>query len=90
MDYEWDEVKREDNIRKHGFDFLDAWMILEEDHTRNRAKPGADGEVRYRATGLVLGMPATVIYTMRGPVVRVISLRRAERHEWQHYQALFR
>lgn len=28
MQFEWDEQKRKTNIRKHGFDFRDAWKVF--------------------------------------------------------------
>ncbi len=28
MRFEWDEQKRKTNIRKHGFDFRDAWKVF--------------------------------------------------------------
>ena len=28
MDFEWDEAKRQANLRKHGFDFVDAPTYL--------------------------------------------------------------
>ncbi|HEB64967.1 MAG TPA: hypothetical protein ENJ02_05445 [Chloroflexi bacterium] len=29
MRFEWDEQKRKANIRKHGFDFRDAWKVFQ-------------------------------------------------------------
>ena len=29
MDYEWDEVNRQSNLRKHGLDFMDADLVFE-------------------------------------------------------------
>jgi hypothetical protein len=29
MNFEWDEQKNRDNIRKHGFSFADAWEVFE-------------------------------------------------------------
>jgi uncharacterized DUF497 family protein len=29
VNFEWDEDKNQENIRKHGFDFADAWEIFE-------------------------------------------------------------
>ena len=29
MNFEWDEDKNQENIRKHGLDFADAWEIFE-------------------------------------------------------------
>jgi uncharacterized DUF497 family protein len=30
MRYEWDERKRLANLRKHGFDFVDAYIVCED------------------------------------------------------------
>jgi len=29
VNFEWDEDKNQENIRKHGLDFADAWEIFE-------------------------------------------------------------
>jgi hypothetical protein len=29
MRFEWDEKKNNENIRKHGLDFIDAWQVFE-------------------------------------------------------------
>jgi len=29
MEFEWDENKNGENIRKHGIDFADAWQVFE-------------------------------------------------------------
>ena len=29
MQFEWDDNKNSENIRKHGFDFTDAWQVFE-------------------------------------------------------------
>ncbi len=88
MEFEWDENKRASNIAKHGFDFLDTWELFEDDHLKGAAKPGKNGEERFLATGLVRGFYATVIYTMRGSIIRVISLRKANPNEQGKHQAL--
>lgn len=89
MEYQWDDEKRDSNVEKHGFDFVDAWMILERDHVLAQAKI-KDKEVRFRATGFIHGVQATAIYTMREHAVRLISVRRASANERRQYQALFK
>jgi uncharacterized DUF497 family protein len=89
MDYEWDEKKRHDNIKKHGYDFVTVFALFETDYFRKRAKDGKDGEMRWMATGIILGRYATAIYTMRGETIRMISLRSARNEERQHHQGLF-
>ncbi len=80
-DYEWDDIKRDSNLRKHGLDFVDVWQILEADHVREDARPGSDGEPRLKATGTIGAVCATVIFTLRDDVIRIISLRRARQQE---------
>lgn len=89
MEFEGDEKKRMSNIEKHGFDFLDTWKLLEDDHIKAVAKQGKDGEGRFLATGLIDGIYATVIGTMRNGVIRVISLRKARKNEQRKHQALY-
>ncbi|MCO6417657.1 BrnT family toxin [Siccirubricoccus sp. KC 17139] len=89
MEFIWDEAKRESNIAKHGFDFLDIWQLFAGEYLYGAANPGPGGEERFLATGLVNGLCATAICTMRGETIRVISLRRARRNERERYQALF-
>ena len=88
MELEWDEKKRTSNVEKHGFDFLDTWKMLEGDHIKEVAKQGEGGEERFLATGLIDGIYATVVYTMRNGVIRVISLRKARENEQRKHQAL--
>ena len=88
MIFEWDENKRQSNIVKHGFDFLDAWQLFAGDYIKIEAKIGRDGERRCLATGFVYGNYATVIYTERSGVTRIISLRKAGKNERKQYQAL--
>lgn len=89
MEFEWDERKRLANIEKHGFDFIDVWELFAGDHLRAGAKPGPGGEQRFLATGVIQGIHATVIGTMRDGVTRIISLRRARTDERRQHQALF-
>jgi uncharacterized DUF497 family protein len=56
---------------------------------RQRARAGADGEERWMATGLIQGRHATVVYTLRGEAIRIISLRRARHDERDAHQAAF-
>lgn len=88
VDFEWDEEKRASNIAKHGFDFLDVWELFEGDHIEGTAKQGEAGEERFLATGLIGGVYATVICTMRGGATRIISLRKARTNERRKHQAL--
>ena len=86
--YEWDNDKRQSNIRKHGLDFIDASMIVEGDHVLGRGRT-VNGELREIATGRIDGRYATVVFTRRNSVIRVISLRSARHDEREKHQQAF-
>ena len=83
--YEWDEAKREANLAKHQVDFaaLESfdWLgsIVVPDRRRDY------GEVRLRAYGRLSGDACVVVFTRRGTVIRIISLRRANARERRRY-----
>jgi uncharacterized DUF497 family protein len=87
MDFEWDNNKAASNLAKHGVDFIAAVEVFEDPAllvvTDNRRD-----EPRYRAVGVVKGFVLSVAYVMRDDVCRIISARRASRHERQHYHTL--
>jgi uncharacterized DUF497 family protein len=80
--YEWDERKREANLRKHGVDFLRAAMVHESatkitfDVTR-----AEDPEFRLADFAEVDGVVLKFVYTIRAGAVRCISLRPASKAE---------
>lgn len=44
------------------------------------------GEQRFRAFGLIDGRPHSVVFTVRGSAMRLISFRRAHAKEWRRYE----
>ena len=87
MSYEWDERKRLVNLEKHGLDFFDVDVVFESSHV---VVPSAhDSEERFLAIGIFEGRFVTVVYTMRGRIIRVISFRRARHEERDAYQKLY-
>ena len=79
---EWDENKREENIRKHGIDLncamdvlTDKNIVIYEDVRKKY------GETRYIAYGMHRTNVLCACYTMRGNVYRVISLRKTHKKE---------
>jgi uncharacterized DUF497 family protein len=73
MQFEWDERKRSDNIRKHGIDFVDAALIFEGSIVEKADTRRPYGETRWRALGQSGSMVLMVIYTRRGDARRIIS-----------------
>ena len=86
MDFEWDENKNALNIRKHGVSFEVAQGVFDDE---NQIEEIDDlvfyGEERCIMIGLVEGMLLRVVFTMRGNRTRIISARRASKHEQQDY-----
>ncbi len=84
MDFEWEEAKNQENIRRHRVDFNDAKEIFYGD-TVERVDRRPYGEIRYNALGMYRGHVLHVTYTIRGQYYRLISARKAERHERRAY-----
>lgn len=87
MNYEWDETKRQENIRKHGVDFADAIGALEDPLNLTIEDPDAEGEARFLTLGIDLTLRVLlVVWTERAADrVRIISARRASPGETRRY-----
>lgn len=85
MKIEYDEVKNQANIRKHGFS-LNAFELLdfntmqiEQDIRQNY------GELRLRGYAYLQNRLCTSVFTMRGKIYRIISFRKASEKEIRDY-----
>ena len=90
MKFEWNEAKNKQNIKKHGFDFVEAADLFlgsapflvnlddSEDH----------GEDRWKGVGILQGVVVVVVvFTERDyDTIRVISLRKANVREKKSYE----
>ena len=77
--FEWDPAKCARNIERHAIDFADAagiWsgMVLQ-------LRSDRDGEERHVAYGRMEGRLIAVVWAPRAGRRRIISARRANRHE---------
>ena len=63
MQYEWDEVKRQRNIRKHRIDFADVKEVLGTEILTYIDSRYDYGEERYISFGFLKGKPTIVVYT---------------------------
>jgi len=82
MRYEWDERKREANLRKHGLDFVRAYLVFETAlKTTVEVTRAQDQEPRFADFAEVDGVVLKLVYTMRAAAVRCISLRPASKRE---------
>jgi uncharacterized protein len=87
--YEWDDGKAAANFCKHRVDFADAIAALED---ANRVEEidarFAYDEERIQVIGMAHGRALFVIATLRGEdTCRIISARKATRHEQDRYYA---
>ena len=83
MDYEWDDKKRKENLRKHGLDFRDAPMLFEGPMLIRLDTRDDYAESRWIGIGIIETICAVVAFTERknGQTIRIISLRKALTHE---------
>ena len=87
MQFEWDEAKNLENIRKHEIDFanvpemFEGSMLIELDDRIDY------GEDRWFGIGFLGNGMAIVVWTERqNDVIRIISSRRANRYERQRLE----
>lgn len=80
--FEWDENKRLENIRRHRIDFRDVRNVFKAPML-NRLDDRVDyGEDRWVGLGTLGKGIVVVVYTEREEeMIRIISARKANRHE---------
>jgi uncharacterized protein len=83
--FTWDEAKRRANLRKHGIDFADAKWIFRGFTLTAEDTCEAYGERRFLTLGLLEDQVVSVAHTERGNDIRIISIRKATKHEARFY-----
>ena len=86
MAFDWDAAKNSANLAKHGIDFRDAVRIFEGLVLEQTDKRRDYGEERIAAVGITSDLELYVVYTIRSGKRRIISARRANRHEREAYR----
>lgn len=89
MDFEWDEAKSERNQVDRNLPFALAINLFDGQTIELSDSRREYGEARMQAVGMVGGLIVLCVYTDRGPVRRIISLRRANRRERDAYRTTF-
>lgn len=85
-EFEWDDDKAAANLRAHGVSFGQAIKAFRDPFAVERFDDRDDyGEERINLIGMCEGVILHVTYTERGDHTRLISARRAERHEQDDY-----
>jgi uncharacterized protein len=83
--FAWDETKRRANVKKHGIDFVDAEKIFNGVTLTAEDTREAYGERRFLTLGLLDDQVVSVTHTERGNDIRIISIRKATKHEARYY-----
>ena len=88
MTIEFDPIKAESNLQKHGVHFAEAEMVLQDPRALTIEDPDAVNEQRWITMGMDLtGRILLVVYTYRSDQIRIISIRKASRQEREKYHA---
>jgi uncharacterized DUF497 family protein len=86
MEFEWDPRKAKENLRKHGVDFADAVMALEDENALTIEDPGHE-ELRFKTLGM--GPTPKVLFVVHceqsANRIRIISVRKADKKETKIY-----
>jgi uncharacterized protein len=85
VDFEWDEKKRLANLRKHGLDFRDCPCLFNGPVATFLDVRFDYGEPRFIATGILDGRVVVAVYVERPHAIRIVSMRKASRHEETYY-----
>lgn len=81
----WDESKRRLNLRKHGIDFREAEEIFDGPMVTAEDSRMSYGEQRLVTLGVLNGVVVSLTYTERQGDLRIISIRKALKHEARFY-----
>jgi uncharacterized protein len=91
MKFEWDEAKNRANIRKHGLSFAEAPKVFAGPILARLDLRDYYGERRWQGVGLLDNRVVVVVFTERdADTIRMISLRKAEKHEREAFQKALR
>lgn len=84
--FRWDDAKAAENEAKHGVTFEMARDVFRDPFAPEWLDASKNyGEDRFVTIGMVEGRLLTVVFTLRGETIRIISARRAEPYERRRY-----
>lgn len=86
--FEWDEDKRQQNLKKHGVDFIRVAMIFDNPIITEIDGRRHGSETRYRVLGHIQNEYYIVVFTWRGKTRRLISAWKAGNNGKARYQAI--
>jgi uncharacterized DUF497 family protein len=90
LHFEWDEVKANTNLKKHGVGFEEAKSVFLDDHAKLIPDPDHSiDEDRFVLLGYSSSLKLLVVchcYRAESRVIRIISARKATRQEAKIYK----
>jgi uncharacterized protein len=87
MKFEWDGRKNSVNLRKHGFDLADAVPMFDGPMLVQADTREDYSESRWIGIGSTNGRMAVVVFSEgKDDCIRIISLRKANRHERKRFE----
>jgi uncharacterized DUF497 family protein len=87
MKFQFDPAKAKSNLRKHKVSFADAEGVFYDPLAIHQIDPDSVDEERWIAVGMSSTNKILVVsYTLRDDEIRLISARRATRHEVKDYE----
>ena len=88
MEFVWDEKKNRLNIKKHGFDFADAWEVFNKVLLASLDDSQDYGEERWIGIGMLNnGIVVVVVFVEQDDdIIRIISMRKANKNEKSRYE----
>ena len=81
----WDERKRRTNLKKHGFDFVDAEEVFTGVTFTYEDDRFPYGEQRLVTLGLLRGVVVSIVHTEQDDHLHIISMRKATKREREIY-----
>ena len=86
LKFEWDKSKAKNNDAKHGVRFEWAKKVFKDPFAIEFIDDRQNyGEDRFVIIGMIEGHIFYVAYTERNDIIRIISARRATKHEQEAY-----
>lgn len=85
MHFEWDEKKRQRNLRRHGIDFADVPAVFEGPTLTYEDTRFDYGEPRFITVGLLGHIVVLVAHTEIGNTIRILHARKANKKTATRY-----
>ena len=86
MEVEWDPGKNASDLRKHGISLEESFAVFDDPEKVGwLCSEPEDDEERFMVVGRLGWKIVSVVYTVRGNTLRLISARKANRDERREY-----